>query len=779
MINPLPLYEGRAQALSILNQMPNKEELVNELMRLDPSKSKKYVEIFAKALKQWMLDGYSTEILFNNIKNNIVPLIINAENKRANIDVSKISDLSTLADALKKISIKITRSTIKKGIQGLTENTDFAVIFENNKVLGLMPFSWEASKILASSYVGGVEGKWCIAYQKTDEYWISIVLQEGQAPVYMIEKNVEEPNKYAFMYGHSDLDIWDSEDNRSRNNEEILTHLGISKEQNSEIWVRATETAEGNLEGFGESEREAVINLNADFEINWNSMGITGYASVEKYISENGGESYDDSENIFYASCEGELISGKEFFNTEKGLLIIKAISESFDGEHENIPDLINNSLILDYSSSDLSKTFSDCYLEAQDEEYENDDTYLNIGFLSTQLKEKGIKTIIILVSGTDHSFSEEPLISALNMLGRNDRSNSDFRDGGATFNFEGEEGEVSYESINTASFEDYLNEHPSLKQELEGEWVRNDEREASYGQQFMNYENTNKNYNVKLYEDIVPKKTKKAYKLFQVKKTHPNKIFPLFIGATVPTPMGEWVEAKSIPKKGFALRLGWHVGTLPIANHLKNKQGEYPEDRVWAEVEIPADVDWQLEADKTPSKGLQNQVPVGGYYRFPRPKHQGGEWLIAGAIKVNRILSNEEVKKLAGEEELLTEASDRSVSVIAFSFPKGISGLTNITDINQTNGLLSIFGRGVTNREGLVKLGNASTDHGVLERGINNPIRFYYGYSRDTQTVYISPKNRDGEVLKDNNILKSVLSEIFNKFKLSVALGKKLTFRD
>ena len=144
------------------------------------------------------------------------------------------------------------------------------------------------------------------------------------------------------------------------------------------------------------------------------------------------------------------------------------------------------------------------------------------------------------------------------------------------------------------------------------------------------------------------PSKTKVAYKLFRTLKTQPGKIFPLFIGKSKPTPIGKWIPAEFLPTKGFAARPGWHVGAKPIAKHLMKKDGTMPTDRVWAEVRIPADVDWQKQANLTKTRDLPGTVPVGGFYRFKRPARQGGEWWIAGALKVVRILSDEEVKKLA-----------------------------------------------------------------------------------------------------------------------------------
>jgi hypothetical protein len=97
------------------------------------------------------------------------------------------------------------------------------------------------------------------------------------------------------------------------------------------------------------------------------------------------------------------------------------------------------------------------------------------------------------------------------------------------------------------------------------------------------------------------------AYKLFKLRKN--GTIGPLFINRKQVVPIGVWLEAESFPTKGYALRPGWHTTATPEAPHLSMK------GRVWAEVEIE------------------------GYYRFDRPKYQGGYWLIAERMKVVRLL--------------------------------------------------------------------------------------------------------------------------------------------
>jgi len=94
-----------------------------------------------------------------------------------------------------------------------------------------------------------------------------------------------------------------------------------------------------------------------------------------------------------------------------------------------------------------------------------------------------------------------------------------------------------------------------------------------------------------------------KAYKLLRKRKD--GSLGPLFINRRQRIPIGEWLQAEDHPTKGYARRPGWHVAAEPSAPHLSEK------GRVWMEVEID------------------------DYYRFPRPKSQGGEWLIANQMRV------------------------------------------------------------------------------------------------------------------------------------------------
>jgi hypothetical protein len=171
----------------------------------------------------------------------------------------------------------------------------------------------------------------------------------------------------------------------------------------------------------------------------------------------------------------------------------------------------------------------------------------------------------------------------------------------------------------------------------------------------------------------VEPKKTVKAYKLFRVHEKHPGKLFPLFVDANTPVEMGKWVHAKIGEQSGekvkskigpLAMRPGWHAGDLPVATHIGEKShpkltapDTRPHNHAWAEVEMPNDVDWQSEANKRGmnKKGeliskhahITDQVPNGGHYRYKTNPNMTGNWLIGGAMKVNKILSDADVKKI------------------------------------------------------------------------------------------------------------------------------------
>jgi RNA-binding protein YhbY len=249
------------------------------------------------------------------------------------------------------------------------------------------------------------------------------------------------------------------------------------------------------------------------------------------------------------------------------------------------------------------------------------------------------------------------------------------------------------------------------------------------------------------------PDRSIKAYKV--VTKGQDGKLYPLFVDASTEIPVGEWVEAATpftfehngrlyVPSKGaiggdgkrkkgtgvsipipnkavaqrllddgyisnlntktvkaVAARMGFHAGSLPIANHIGKEPKITPEqrqvliengyersikgqnilniredDQVWAEVLVPDNshgVDWQEVANSragrypdTPEnrrKGrvgeikaneadINDQLPIGGHYLYRQGAASKEEsWVISGNMLVLRELSREEVRRINAEQ--------------------------------------------------------------------------------------------------------------------------------
>lgn len=204
--------------------------------------------------------------------------------------------------------------------------------------------------------------------------------------------------------------------------------------------------------------------------------------------------------------------------------------------------------------------------------------------------------------------------------------------------------------------------------------------------------------------KEAPPKKTGVGYKVF-VRKG--GKLYPPMVANPngEATPTGVWLNADEGVRAGksktgrdkvkaggkgtnggggtLAYRPGWHLGNIPYALQfnigpkvpnplgIKNKAGEvikvgefFPGNFVWAEVEYAADVDYQKEAmsyGQTANGEFNHalaglpRIPVDGSYVYRTNANPATDpWIITGAMKVNRVLSNEEVDAIvrsAGRE--------------------------------------------------------------------------------------------------------------------------------
>ena len=184
--------------------------------------------------------------------------------------------------------------------------------------------------------------------------------------------------------------------------------------------------------------------------------------------------------------------------------------------------------------------------------------------------------------------------------------------------------------------------------------------------------------------EEAPPEKTVLGYKVFVVKD---GKLYPPMVANpnAEDTPVGVWLNAdigerapdsktgRMQVKAGgkgtqggsgsLAFRPGWHLGEVPVANQFDRLNPEtgkkelFPSNFVWAECLVAADIDYQEEAMSygyTKSGKFQHslaglpKLPVDGYYKYrTNPRPDTVPWLITGAMKVNRILSDSDVEQI------------------------------------------------------------------------------------------------------------------------------------
>ena len=100
-----------------------------------------------------------------------------------------------------------------------------------------------------------------------------------------------------------------------------------------------------------------------------------------------------------------------------------------------------------------------------------------------------------------------------------------------------------------------------------------------------------------------------------------------------------------------YSMRPGWHAGSLPVMRQVgKGANKDLCDDSfVFVEGEISADIDYNAEAQRNPENDLPDKMPVDGWYlKATNANKKAAQadrvgWYIAGAIKLNRIISDSE----------------------------------------------------------------------------------------------------------------------------------------
>ncbi len=130
--------------------------------------------------------------------------------------------------------------------------------------------------------------------------------------------------------------------------------------------------------------------------------------------------------------------------------------------------------------------------------------------------------------------------------------------------------------------------------------------------------------------------------------------------------------------------------------------------------------------------------------------------------------------------DKRMQEAADRSVVSVGFSFPKELKAVSDIHFPSQLQGVLNSFGRGVIDNNYRVVIGPIGSSHAGLQKNMTGARRFYFGYSKPLQKVFVVAKNSiDADFLRQPKALQIILSNVFDMLRLHVAGGKKLQFTE
>ena len=143
------------------------------------------------------------------------------------------------------------------------------------------------------------------------------------------------------------------------------------------------------------------------------------------------------------------------------------------------------------------------------------------------------------------------------------------------------------------------------------------------------------------------------TYKLFRVKN---GDLYPLYVQANRKMPIGEWLYAECGEKVddthvkasgcggSLSLRPGWHSTLIPFTDWIGKRQEDgtlaQRSDTVWCECEVEGE-----EIIVTNRYGLR-EVP-NGYYYFRTNSRQKDPWIISNKLKINKVLTQEEVNKV------------------------------------------------------------------------------------------------------------------------------------
>ena len=110
-----------------------------------------------------------------------------------------------------------------------------------------------------------------------------------------------------------------------------------------------------------------------------------------------------------------------------------------------------------------------------------------------------------------------------------------------------------------------------------------------------------------------------------------------------------------------YAMRPGWHAGSLPTMRQIglgpSDAKEKFRDDRfVWVEGYVPADIDYNEEAQGNPGQDIPTHIPENGYYMKATNANKKASqadrvgWYVAGSFYPDRIIGDREARQVIDE---------------------------------------------------------------------------------------------------------------------------------
>lgn len=300
---------------------------------------------------------------------------------------------------------------------------------------------------------------------------------------------------------------------------------------------------------------------------------------------------------------------------------------------------------------------------------------------------------------------------------------------------------------------------------------------------------------------DLPERATFRAYKMFRTEynPADPNTyqykgiLFPLYINAASGYQIGKWYKAgkgafrilvddngepildssgnptcKTI-EKNLAYRPGLHMGSLPLMRHRGrqdyphkgNKDFDYfHSQEVFAEVEYAGTYDYTEKSQERRKNSAHPKDPYeagfydtadfeNGYYRFKTNVHASDDeaWLIADAMKIIRVIPDDEVERIIAENGTTLKPQIRGE-------PNGKDGDMFMADFTQFDIQSSFRRKSIKSR----RLNGEIVEHGFNTADINRAV-YDSGLWLDTGISGINKKY--GNLQKKDNGQRVTIGEI------------------